>query len=184
MPRGRPPSRHAAAKLRVGISWRGGNLNAVNNPHYMTAAAFASILRGLPITAVNVQYSWKADEIAYLSAELEDFYHPPIDLKNDLDDVTALLACCDLVIAPTTAVVFLASGVGIPTWCFLTGTNWVASCFDRHPLISNLSYLSRRIADSWDGIASRLRAGLIDLIDHRAAGDTSLAPEPGHPRHK
>lgn len=171
-------------KLRVGISWRGGNLNAVNNPHYMTAAAFASILRGLPITAVNVQYSWKADEIAYLSAELEDFYHPPIDLKNDLDDVTALLACCDLVIAPTTAVVFLASGVGIPTWCFLTGTNWVASCFDRHPLISNLSYLSRRIADSWDGIASRLRAGLIDLIDHRAAGDTSLAPEPGHPRHK
>ncbi len=154
-------------KLRVGISWRGGNLNAVNNPHYMTAIAFASILRGLPITAVNVQYSWREEEIAFLGAELHDFYHPPIDLKNDLDDVTALLACCDLVIAPTTAVVFLASGVGIPTWCFLTGTNWVASCFDRNPLISNLSYLSRRIADGWDDVAIRLRTGLIDLIEAR-----------------
>lgn len=167
-------------RLRVAISWRSGMLAAPRNHYYMTIDEFLPLFRDLPVTVVNVQYNSTSQEIDRLRDELPELYLPAIDLKNDLDDVAALVASCDLVIAPDTAITYMAAGLGVPTWCFLTGRDWLDGASDRHPLLPNLFHFTRRLNESWAVVIERLRAAMIKVLDGPQPVDTP--PHLPHPR--
>lgn len=156
-------------RLRIAVSWRGGNMNATNMPHYMSATDLAAIFRGLPVTIVNVQYSWTEDEIAYLRRELPAFIHPPIDLKNDLEDVAAILAGCDVLVTAHTAVMYLAAGAGLPVWSFLAGQSWATHGLGPAvPLFPNVRTHPRRVATRWSTITEQIRRLLVDVLEGRS----------------
>ena len=148
-------------RLRVGISWRSGVLSPTRNLYYLSVEDILAMFRGLPVTVVNAQYSATEPELDRLRAGLDDLYLPSIDLKNDLDDVSALLKSCDLVVAPGVAVSNLAAGLGVPTWCCTVGHDWMTPNFDRHPLFLNFRCFSRGLADGWPDVAARVRAALV-----------------------
>ena len=155
-----------SGKLRVAISWRGGTLRSDTIPHYMNVSHFVESLRDLPVTVVNVQYSSTKEEIDQLQRGLEDFLHPPIDLKNDLEDVAAILSRCDLLITAHTAVMYLAAGLGIPVWSFIAGRSWATHGLARElPLFPNILHFPRRLAEDRSVIAERLRQTLVEALN-------------------
>lgn len=148
-------------RLRVAISWRSGVLSPTRNLYYLSVDEFIATFRGLPVTVVNAQYNATEAELDRLRACLDDLYLPSIDLKNDLDDVSALLTSCDLVVAPGVAVSNLAAGLGVPTWCCTFGRDWMTPDFDRHPLFLNFTCFSRGLTDGWPDVAAQMRARLV-----------------------
>lgn len=159
-----------AGKLRVAISWRGGNLRSDTIPHYMNASHVVECLRDLPLTVVNVQYSSTEEEIDELQHGLGDFLHPPIDLKNDLEDVAAILSRCDLLITAHTAVMYLAAGLGVPVWSFIAGRSWATHGLAREmPLFPNILHFPRRLAEDRAVITARLRQALIEALNRNEA---------------
>ena len=148
-------------RLRVAISWRSGVLSPTRNLYYPSVDEIVSIFRGLPVTVVNTQYGATDSELDRLRTGLDDLYLPSIDLKNDLDDVSALLKSCDLLVAPGVSIANLAAGLGVPTWCCYIGRNWMTPNFDRHPLFLNFTCFSRGLAESWPDVLARVRAALV-----------------------
>jgi hypothetical protein len=166
------------SRLRIAVSWRGGNMNATNMPHYMTVEVLAEIFRALPVTIVNVQYAWTEEEVAYLERELPTFVNPPIDLKNDLEDVTGILASCDLVVTAHTAVMYLAAGMGLPVWSFLAGCSWATHGLGAEmPLFPNVRTHPRRLAEDWSTVAARIRCRLVGVLKDAPSGSSGqLSP--------
>lgn len=157
-------------RLRVAISWRGGTLRPDTIPHYLTASHFVEVLRSLPVTVVDVQYSSTDEEIEHLRRDLDGFVHPPIDLKNDLEDVAAILSRCDLLITAHTAVMYLAAGIGIPVWSFIAGRSWATHGLAREmPLFPNILHFPRRLAEDRSVITARLRQALIEALNRNEA---------------
>jgi hypothetical protein len=152
-------------RLTIAVSWRGGNLNPANCMHYMNVSEFAGIFRDLPVTIVNAQYSWTPAEIDILSRSVDRFFDPPIDLKNDLDDVAALLACCDLVVSAHTAVMYLGAAQGIETFSFLTGRSWSSHGLDGQPLFSNVRHFIRRSSNHWTDVTLGIRNAIRDSME-------------------
>lgn len=153
------------SRLRVAISWRGGNLSATHTPHYMSVQHIVGMLEDLPITVVNVQYSAMPEEIERLQRGLVDFLHPDINLKDDLEDVAAILSCCDLLISATTSVLYLGAALGTPSWAFTLGHTWPTYGLEgRQPLLPSLRYFDRAIVSDWSATARQMRQTLMSAL--------------------
>ncbi len=147
---------------RIGISWRSGALTTMTRPHYLDPQTIADILRGVPVTTINVQYSWQQEEIDLLKRELDDFVNPPIDLRDDLDDVAAILAGCDLVLSPHTAAMYLAAALAVPTWSFMVGRNWSTHGLPGQPLLPLARHFPRLPTESWDHVIRDIHRALVE----------------------
>jgi hypothetical protein len=104
-------------KLKVGICWRSGLLSADRNQDYSAIQEWGELLRLPGCVFVNLQYG---DCEAELSA-VETLFGISIvrwddlDLKNELDEVFALIECLDVVVTAPTAVHALAGSLGKTT---------------------------------------------------------------------
>jgi tetratricopeptide (TPR) repeat protein len=109
------------SKKTAGICWRSGNQAKLRYVHYMSVEQIINIFTDVDCCVVNVQYDYTQDELDLLSSALgERFIHfPEIDLKNDIDDLAALLKALDLVFTAVTAVSALAGAIGSNTLTFI-----------------------------------------------------------------
>ncbi len=143
----------AGGRPLVGTSWRSARHSRARDLQYLEPAEISRAF-GSGVAVVNLQYSTadeELEEFGRLSAQHGfPFIHPEgIDLKDDLDDVMALIAALDLVITPLISVAWMAGALGVPTWVFRTsevsriwqqlGMPYVPWCpsmrlFFRHPL--------------------------------------------------
>jgi len=110
----------AGPGLKIGITWASGFKNTERNMHYTSLEQWRDILGVDGATFVNVQHG---DCEADLKAAEDAFgvtIHRPraINLKDDLDDLAALVKALDIVIAPTVAVGCMAMAVGTDLWLF------------------------------------------------------------------
>jgi Tfp pilus assembly protein PilF len=138
--------RRLGTGLKVGVSWRSRSVAGLRGRWYTGLEQWGAILRQPGAVFVNLQY----DDC---SAELDDARQrfgveihtwDDIDLMRDLDNVAALEAALDLVIAPANAVAIMAGCLGVPAWQFdvpddysmlgLAGYRWLPSIrrFTRH----------------------------------------------------
>jgi Tfp pilus assembly protein PilF len=162
-----------ARRLRVGVSWRSGLLTGSRKVYYMAVSTIVSMFRDLPVTVINLQYAAMESELAELRDGLDDFYNPSIDLKNDLEDVSALLANCDVVVAPGIAVLSHAAALGRPSWYCGFGRDWMFPNLDIHPLLPSVEYFCRGLSNDWDDVAIRVRLAIIERLrtrEGRSAG--------------
>jgi tetratricopeptide (TPR) repeat protein len=120
-------------KLLIGICWRSGLLNAERNRDYSAISDWGALLTLPNCIFVNLQYGDCEAELK----EVESIFGisilrwPDLDLKNDIDDVFAMMESLDVVVTAMTAVVQMAGSLGKRTflingiwdWPFL-GTNY------------------------------------------------------------
>lgn len=104
--------------LRVGLCWRSALVEGARGHAYTRLADWAPLLRLPGIQVVVLQHD--AGEALLRAQEwrcgVRLWRWPGLDLRDDLEDVAALISGLDLVITAATAVGELAAALGVPVW--------------------------------------------------------------------
>ena len=118
------PLRHG--KKLVGICWRSGLLTPTRNSEYTHLLDWGDILSREDVLFVNLQYGDSSRELAdareKLGVDILDW--PDLDLKNDVEDVLALISCLDLVVTVRTTVNNMAGVVGTKCALLIKEAHW------------------------------------------------------------
>ena len=114
------------AGARIGISWRSILTGAGRQREYARLLAWAPMLQLPGIQFVSLQYGDYERELLDVEGELGITIHrwDDVDLRNDLDDVAALLTALDAVVAPRNAVAHLAGALGTRTLMLANPHAW------------------------------------------------------------
>lgn len=113
-------------RLKIGISWRSGNLSFERSEFYIGLPGARQIMMRENVDFFCLQYGWDQSEIDWLLEQTGNRLHtfPNLDLKNDLEANLALMAHMDLVVGPATATQQIAMNMGVPTWVLMGGAPW------------------------------------------------------------
>ncbi len=144
----------------VGICWRSGKSGGARALQYAPPEAWAAFLKDVPGTLICTQYDASTEEVAQLETLSGRTILMPqgIDQKNELDRTCALLSALDCVISAPTAVSWLASGAGVPTFKILYDTSWTAFGCDYEPFAPSCRLMMPATRGDWaDTFAKTLR---------------------------
>ena len=106
-------------QVNVGVCWKSGNTKGIRNLYYTDMEHWLPVFLIEGINFVNLFYGDGEDDLRWVKAKTGVEVHTPIgiDLKNDIDDLSALIASLDLVVGPHTACLDLAMAVkGASAW--------------------------------------------------------------------
>ena len=106
-------------QLNVGVTWKSGNTKGMRSTFYTNIKHWLPVFSIEGINFVNLYYGDCEEELKWVEAQIGVKIHTPkgINLKNDLDELSALMASLDLVVGPHTATVDLAMAVkGASAW--------------------------------------------------------------------
>lgn len=122
-------------KLKVGICWRSGVLDAIRNKHYSAIIDWGELLQLPNCVFVNLQYGDCEAELVEAETRfgISILRWPDLDLKNHIDDSLALIDCLDLVITAGTAVHSMAGSLAKPTLMMLGEWGYGNFGTDRYP---------------------------------------------------
>jgi tetratricopeptide (TPR) repeat protein len=159
-------------KLRIGICWRSSIHNRARDEQYLKPEEIGQCF-GLGFLVVNLQYDHTPEETHLLEEVGRErgykFVTPPgIDLRDDLDDLTALCAECDIVVTPMISTAFMAGAVGTPTWVFRssdTGRIWQQLGTPFVPWFPSMRLFFRFPSDPWSLTIEKMRQAL-DKVGH------------------
>jgi len=103
--------------LRVGLAWRSQIVTAQRAAAYTGLADWLPLLDLPGVSVVTLQYGDCAAELARVETATRRLHRwDDLNLRDDFEGVSALIANMDLVIAPATAVGELAGALGVPVW--------------------------------------------------------------------
>ena len=71
---------------------------------------------------------------------------------NDFEEIAALTACLDLVVAPRNAVAMLAGGLGAPTVMMGNRWDWSDLGTDTSPWFPSIRLVYRHLGEDWDAV--------------------------------
>lgn len=120
---------------KVGMLWKSANLSSERARQFSAFEEWEPVLKTPGVTFVNLQYGDCEEEIAYAKEAfgIEIWQPPGIDLKQDLDDVTALCAAIDQVVGYSNATMNLAAAVGTPCFMLTGASSWTRLGTDYYP---------------------------------------------------
>lgn len=137
-------------KRLVGFCWRSGTINPSRNSGYSHVIDWKDFLQLPDCQFVNLQYGDCEAELLEVehAAGIKILRWHDLNLKDDLDNVLALMACLDIVVSVGTAVFPMAASVGTPA-IQLASPHWASFGSETHyPWFKNA-----RIS-GWDGTGS------------------------------
>ena len=106
-------------KLNIGVIWKSGLTEGMRSTLYSNIEDWLPVFSIEGINFVNLYYGDSEEELKWVEAQIGVKVHVPkgIDLKNDIDDLSALIASLDLAVGPHTAPIDLAMAVkGASAW--------------------------------------------------------------------
>lgn len=149
-------------RLKVGICWKTGvtashrlwNISSLDN--------WAPLFRQPDVGFVNLQYGDCAEEIRTAERAQGISIHgwPDLDLKNDLEDIVALMTVLDLVVTVGTAVNDLAGAAGAETWLILKKPHYDMLGTDLYPWYPNTRVFTRPWNLPWPKTMARVAMAL------------------------
>ncbi|MBY0511388.1 MAG: tetratricopeptide repeat protein, partial [Rhodospirillaceae bacterium] len=153
----------------VGISW--GSRNPKLGRHKtLDLRAWAPILETPGVRFVDLQYGDTAEERAAVEAELGIAltHVPDLDLREDIDGVSALISVCDLVISISNTTVHLAAALGRPTWVLVPATAgnlwyWMRDT-DHSPWYASAVIFRQKTRGQWDEIIREVKSRLDEYL--------------------
>lgn len=154
--------------LKVGLHWKSLVLAGVRARYFSSFERWRPVLTTPGAVMVNLQCGDVADDLAAAEAAGVSIWTPPIDLKDDLEDVAALSAALDLVIGPGIAGTNLAAAVGGTAWMISAPDDWHYLGTDKYPFYPHLRYFRRDGFTDWEGAIARIRTALEEAV---AAGN-------------
>lgn len=156
---------HRHGKKLVGICWRSGLLTPTRNSEYTHLLDWGSVLSRDDVVFVNLQYGESSQELADAREKLgvEILNWPDVDLKQDVEDVLALISCLDLVVTVRTTVNNMAGVVGTKCALLIKETHWSLLGQKIYPWFPNNETLLVPEADSVASHLDRVHA-VIDRL--------------------
>jgi tetratricopeptide (TPR) repeat protein len=151
----------APAGLKVGLLWKSLKLDGARHRYFSPFDAWAPVLRTPGICLINLQYGDCAAELAAAGAAGIEIWTPPgVDLKQDLDEVTALACALDLTIGFANATTNLAAAAGAPVWFISTPGAWPRLGTDRYPWYPQARVFLPPGFGEWDAVMADVAAAL------------------------
>ena len=128
-------------KKLVGITWRGGLTDAVGQMKYSKLMDWAPLLSSEEFVFVNLQFGECEQELQEVESALGIHIHrwSDLDLKNDLDDVCALISCLDDVVTISSAVWAFSAALGARTSLLLSAPHWTMFNQNHIPFFSSVT---------------------------------------------
>ena len=139
-------------KINVGINWRSGLRQARRDRYYATLLDWAPVVQNDNINFINVQYGDCSAEFAELEAKTGVKIHqmPDLNLKDDFEDISALMKNLDLVIGTTSAPTSQAAATGVmPWWISYTRPWWAFGQDGKTPMTSTGKISVRNHSMAW-----------------------------------
>ncbi|WP_376959927.1 tetratricopeptide repeat protein [Azospirillum sp. A26] len=103
--------------LKVGLAWRSQIVTVQRAAAYTGLADWTALLDMPGVSVVMLQYGDCTAELARVETATRRLHRwDDLNLKDDFEGVSALIANLDLVISPATAVGELAGALGTPVW--------------------------------------------------------------------
>lgn len=150
--------------LKVGLHWKSLVLAGLRARYFSNFERWRPLLETPGAVMVNLQCGDVADDLAAAEAAGISIWTPPINLKDDLEDVAALSVALDLVIGPGIAGTNLAAAVGATAWMITAPDDWHFLATDKYPFYPHLRYFRRDGFDAWEGAIERMRAALDEAV--------------------
>lgn len=104
--------------LRIGLAWKSGLLTSDRRASYTALIDWLPLLKKAEINIINLQYGQCEEEISCIEQKygVVVWRWADLDLKNDFEQIAALVSELDLVICPATAIGELAGALGVCVW--------------------------------------------------------------------
>ena len=150
---------------KVGLLWKSAISNSGRHRFFSPFQQWAPVLKTPGVTFVNLQYGDCADEIEQARREfgVEIWSPTDIDLKQDLDDLSALCCALDLTVGFSNATFNIAAGCGAPAWLITTPSAWPRLGTERYPWYPQVrTFLPPAFAD-WDPLMATIAAELAEF---------------------
>ena len=150
--------------LKVGLHWKSLVLTGSRARYFSSFERWKPVLTTPGAIMVNLQCGDVSDDLAQAEAAGVDIWTPPINLKDDLEDVAALSAALDLVIGPGIAGTNLAAAVGGTTWMITAPDDWHYLATDKYPFYPHVRFFRRDSFGDWEGVIARIRTALEEAV--------------------
>lgn len=120
-------------KKLVGLCWRSGKLSANRNLSYLSIDDLSEVLELKECIFVNLQYGDCEDELERIESKIgiKILRWDDVDLKNNQEQLAAVISCLNVVVTAGTAVLGLSMALGTKTimfgprgWDFLGQSNY------------------------------------------------------------
>ena len=139
---------------KVGMIWKSAKAVGGRGRWGATAEELAPILSIEGIDFVNLMYIECSDD----RAKIQELYGvnlhtwDDIDLKDDQDDLAALVSNLDLVVSNASSVAYTAAALGIPTFTFMPVMNYFILLGDPDApgWAPSMRYFRKPIHEDWD----------------------------------
>ena len=128
-------------KPKVGIAWRSGQLTHERSREYTDIKDWAPLFEVGGAHFINLMYSECEADRAWAREQhgIDIHQWDDVDLRNDIDDVFAMIKALDLVISPGTAPGMMTVAVGQKWWPLLRIRPWWCFGTDRMPMSDQVS---------------------------------------------
>ena len=105
--------------LNIGVSWKSGLIDVARSVHYSELDLWEKVFKLEDVNFINLQYANYQQDIDNVKRDWGvEVFTPPINLKDDFENVAALMKQLDLVIAPCTVTTELGGMLGVDTVMF------------------------------------------------------------------
>ncbi|RYG18648.1 MAG: tetratricopeptide repeat protein [Caulobacteraceae bacterium] len=153
--------------LKIGLHWKSLVLTGVRARYFSSFERWSPVLTTPGCVMINLQCGDTEADLAEAAAAGVIIHTPPINLKDDLEDVAALSVALDLVIGPGIAGTNIAAAFGARTWMIHAPDDWHLLGTDHYPFYPRMRTFPTGGFTGWPGAIDRVRAAL----DKAVAGD-------------
>ena len=155
----------------VGVTWKSLKVESARARYYAPFAAWEALLRTPGVRFVNLQCGETDAELEQARSLGVHLWTPPgIDLKDDLDDVTALCCALDLVIGPANATTNLAGACGAALWLISTPAAWPRLGQANYPWYPQARVFAPAAYNAWAPVMAELAEALAVRFPVERAG--------------
>ena len=146
--------------LKIGLHWKSLILTGVRARYFSSFERWEPVLTAPGCVMVNLQCGDVTEDLAAAEAAGVTIWTPPINLKDDLDDLAALSNALDLVIGPGIAGTNIAAASGARTWLIHAPDDWHLLATDRYPFYPRVRTFATGGFDGWPRAIADVRAAL------------------------
>lgn len=147
---------------KVGILWKSLLMDLNRARYFAPLSAWRPVLTTPGIAFISLQYGRTEDDLRLMAEQMgvRVSVPPGLDLKDDLEGVTALCAALDLTIGPATATSNLAAASGSSVNIYHTPASWPLFGTDHYPSYPKAKVQRLNRFGAWDEAMAAIAQGL------------------------
>jgi len=152
--------------VKIGVSWRSGVSSLEESRQYASLEAWQPLFETPGIQWINLQYDDCRAELKAVESSLGIKIHrwPKEDLKDDLENVVALIWNLSGVVTAPTVVSSLAGSIGVRTWQVDAGGDWTAFGEPVSPWFPSIRHVRRPWGIAEWGVAFEIVASDLRVL--------------------